>query len=322
MSMRFLTQYKPAGTISFRQAASKRFKFGNNAQNVAKPVLQMFIPDEGMELFQADQAGAEAKIVAYEAEAGNLRALFEEGIKPHVFVALHLFIEKFRGKKPATYYTKCPVRELKKLPEWKELYALIKNSGIEYDLGKRTCHASNYCQGPNTFRMKVLEETDGQLLLSLEEATLFLSMYKVLFPEVVAWQERTARRIQDTKLLRNLFGFPRFFARQMTDSYIRDAISWVPQSTVGTLTNIAMTELQDFIDTNKRNWIILNNKHDSLLVEGPSDEAGAIRATMCGFLEKELVSTLGVKYKMGTEFQRGMNWGKCSEKNPHGMKEV
>lgn len=320
--IRFHTCFKPAGTKSFRLAASKLFGYGNNAQNTDKKLLDAWVSDPGYVFFQRDQAGAEAKVVAMECRPGNLRRLFDLGIKPHVFVALRIFINQFRGEYPAERYTKVTVDQLAALPEWPALKKAVSSSGIPYDLGKKTCHASNYCMGPRTFQQSVLKETNGAVVLTFAEAQEFLAMYKLLFPEVVEWQALIGDRVKRTRLLRNLFGYPRQCNQELTQEYVRDCISWIPQSTVGTITNIAITELQDYIEHFNKDWHILNDKHDSLLVQAPIQDGLEVHDVTRMFLEKDLVSSTGVKYKMGSDFQIGRNWGKHSAKNPDGMREI
>ena len=81
---------------SFRQQSKKCSNgTGTNLQNPTKAICKIYEPDEGKIFCQADQAGAEALIVAYLCKPGPFRNLFLQGIKPHVFVALHNFRKQF-----------------------------------------------------------------------------------------------------------------------------------------------------------------------------------------------------------------------------------
>jgi len=318
---RFLTQYKLAGTRSFRLSASQLFGYGGNAQNSDKESIDIFEAPPGWKIVSADQAGAEALIVAYLARPGKYRELFIHGIKPHIYTALHLFVDKFRGEYPKERYWLKPPAELQQLPEWKALSNLIKNSKFEYDLGKKTNHAASYRMGPNTFRDSCLKESEGALVLTFQEAAFFLGTYKALFPEIVEWQDEIEKTITAHRLLRNLFGFPRRFERLFSDGYTREAISWIPQSTVGCITHRAFREVGSRIVSERRVAALFNNKHDSLAVLVPDDSVEWAARTLSGALDVELTGRDGVKFRMKNEVQVGQNMKKASAENPRGLKD-
>ncbi len=127
--MRFSTTYNNTPK-TFRRGSEKIFdKYGGNAQNWAKSIRKIFIPDGFDEdigelvakckywletgdtslfteeelvrlkcILQVDQSGAEALIVAYDCRIGAFRDLFIYGIKPHVYVAMKLFPEVWKRK--------------------------------------------------------------------------------------------------------------------------------------------------------------------------------------------------------------------------------
>ncbi len=323
--MRALTQLKLAGTKSFRLSASQLFDYGLNAQNSDKTLLDIFEAPPGYSIVSVDQAGAEALIVAYLCRPGNYRELFIENVKPHIYVALHIFLDKFQGtNSPARYWLKKP-GELKTYPEWAVLSKTISSSKFEYDLGKKVGHASNYRMRANTFREQALKESNGTLNLSFEQADYFLETYKQIFPEIVEWQDEIEARVRETRELRNLLGFPRRFEQIITDGYIREAISFIPQSTVGCITHTAYNLLTRFIQAGKLRWRPFNNKHDSYAALVPDDEVPDAARTMTKFMNQPLVGRDGIEFVMKSEVQVGRNMGKFDPKdpakNPFGMKE-
>lgn len=317
------TQLKPAGTRSYRLASSQLFDLGINSQNYDKESADIYEAPPGWSFFQRDQAGAEALVVAYEAKAGRYRALFENKLKPHTYVALHLFLDKFRKAHPRDRYWLRTAPELQALPEWAELSNYIqKKSKFEYDIGKRTGHASNYKMGPNTFREQALKESEGSLIMTFDEAKYYLDIYKQLFPEIVEWQIEIEHEIRTKRLLRNLFGFPRSFERLITDSYIREAISWIPQSTVGCITHRAYRATFDYVQAHKLPWRLVSNKHDSYAVLAPDSEQEHVRAIMAKHIGLHLVGKRG-EFTMVSDFQVGKNLKKYHEtENPLGMREL
>ena len=100
----------------------------------------------------------------------------------------------------------------------------------------------------------------------------------------------------------------------------------MPQSTVGMITRIAVTQMQEFIETTGVHWDILQDNHDSYLVQCPVEESEQCQKIMKQFIEPELTSPRGEKFKMKSEGASGFNWApfdpKHPEKNPRGLKEV
>lgn len=323
-SGRLTTGIKIGGTKSFRLACSQLLGiWGTNLQNPPEALLRCCHPPVGEKYLQTDQSGAESLVVAHEAEYGRYRQLVEEGIKPHVYVALHIFIDKFRDKHPRDRYFNRSPQELKSLPEWKELVKRIKSSEVEYALGKMTNHARSYKMKWPTFMLNVLAQTDGEVVLSIEDAKRFLNTWDSLFPEVISWQDRTELKLKDSRTLYNLFGARREFYGKMNDALVREAISWVPQSSVGEITHIAYINMARYIEANSLPWKLLGQKHDSYLQSVPIDQISAAAIKQKEFIEIFLTSTTGVKYRMMGETSAGTNLAKYKpDSNPDGMKEL
>lgn len=620
--IRYVTHIKIAGTKSTRIAAAMLFgEFGGNLTNPDKNLLEIYIADEGYTFVQPDQSGAEALVVAYEAEQGNFRNLFLNKIKPHTWMAMHLFPNNWTEmQRPVQYYLDCPIEELNQAPNWTGIRDQIQNSGDPYDIGKRVIHAccddatevltyngwvkisekpkqimvsdingissiesitwneydfsgqlelfegkevnqcvtsnhkmvyetngnrkwlpanalalqngntrripisgnvsndqvipiailklavaiqadgsytgnkvifhfkkqrkidrlnsickelgienswwegaagnkvtrlsiegavaeavylltnkqfdwrllylsvhsmqviinevqywdgssrddssnrieyfssiksnveiintiarmcghgstmtetswgwtvsfnrrtlsyatnhsyknyngkvycpitskgffwirrsgkisltgnSNYRMGPGTFQLNCLKQSAGLLNLSYGECKLYLGAYKRLFPEIVSWQAEIEHRINTTRELTNPLELHRHFYKKITDAYIRDAISWIPQSTVGCITNDACIAVQDFIERENLAWDLLSQKHDSYMIQCPDDVVEKAIGIMRKFMEVPLKGRGGIEYKMKTGVSIGKNWGKFKpEKNPLGMKEL
>lgn len=333
-----------SGTDSFRLASRKilsslrdtpYINFGGNRANIEKSMRRLWKADHGYKLLQRDQSGAEALIVAYLCIDGNYRALFRNGIKPHTFLALHVFKEQFKKYyDPVKIDLACNTKidDLKKLDFWKELDKLIRSSDNwhhnerYYFIAKKIVHASSYGMGATKYRMSVLEESGGSIVLSKLDAEFHLMMFFKLFPEIHGWHAKVYEQVKKEKKLRNLFGFPFDFTGYIDDNNIRKAYAFVPQSTVGSITNIAITELQEHIEDNKKDWHILNNDHDSMVVEAPDREQDIKECSllMKQFIEKEFTSPVdGCKFRMRSGLSIGYNWGPFDEKkNPLGLKEV
>lgn len=311
---RTTTSWHPGGTWTFRQKSTKLFgRWGGNLQNLSKPMKSLIIPDDGKVLVNVDEFAAEALIMAYLMPKGNaLRELLFVGIKPHVYMAMHIFKDDWVKEGHDICIAACATspKGLPKLPGWIELQTAIKNHDKRYFLGKKVIHASNYGMHGQTFRDNVLKETQGQIVLDIREANRMLSMYHELVPELAKWQKATYEQARDTKILYNLFGYPITFTGRVEE---RDAYAAIPQSTVGCLGNQAFIEEQEYIETHKKDWDLLINCHDSTLTQCPEGEVEECVRIKQQIVEKEFVTPAGESFKMRSEAQVGKNYKEMIE---------
>lgn len=321
--------WKPGGTKTFRNKSSKIFDtFGTNLQNPSERMCRIHVPRKGYKFIQADLAGAEALDVAMRTpRGGKFRQLFEYKIKPHTFVAMHLFQTQWQTETPYDCKHLCTldIPQLAEHPEWKLLSKLIKNNHERYFIGKKTCHSFNYLKMPGTFRFDVLKGSEGEIVLTLRDSELFRGIYVGLFPEIFAdWHEKVKADLEETRTIYNSLSYPHYFGGHVkNDKTIREAVATGPQSTVGCIANIAACDMQDYIESSALHWDLLNNKHDSLLVQAPADEALLAAKKLTEYMSRiELCSPFGEKFFMKVEVAIGENWDKASDENPNGMKEV
>jgi DNA polymerase I-like protein with 3'-5' exonuclease and polymerase domains len=332
------TLYKISGTITFRLASAKTIDGkGTNLQNIEKSMRKIYIPDEGKIFCQVDQSGAEALIVAYLCRDGQFRSLFLNGVKPHVFVALHLFADKWQEhlkydgidtKVDIDELCKTPIPELKFHPQWKMVDKLIKSSDNwpasqrYYYIAKQVCHSSNYGIKASAFQLNTLDKSKGKIALTKKQAETYLSFYHELFPELRAWHREVENQLYACRTLYNLQGFPRYFSCVIDERMLKEAYAFIPQSTVGTITNTAYTNLQNFIEKSGLKWDLLANTHDSYLVQCPVGEEGQCVSMMKEFINQKLTSPRGEPFNMKSEAAVGFNWAPAKESNPNGLKEL
>lgn len=323
---RVTTGWKLAGTSTFRLASSKLLgRWGTNLQNPGKSQLKLYIPDPGKVFIQVDQAGAEALVVAYLCQHARFRELFLNGIKSHVYVCMHIYadqwaregypeIGKWLGYEPA---------KLKAEPKWKQFVESVKNNELRYAFAKMVCHASNYGMGPGTFRENVILMLEGRQDISMADSKKFLGTYQELFPEIKDWHNRTRAQVKATRILCNLFGYPRYFSGPLDESVEKEWFAFVPQSTVGSITNRAFTALQQSIERDGFPMDLLNNKHDSILAQVSEDSRDAGIKLLENALQQTMKGYNGVEFTMKTEASYGWNWAKYNEKdNPRGLRDI
>lgn len=318
---------------------------------------KIYYADDGKLLSQVDQSGAEALIVAYLCKPGRYRELFENNVKPHVFVAMNVFLDKWRilcKDINVDDFAETPISQLKKKRGWDILDKIIKESDNwkpserYYFIAKMIVHASSYGMKGGTFQLNVLEKSRGQIVLSRAQSDKFLNGFHSIFPEITDWQRDTVRFIKDYKVLYNLFGYPRELTGFFDEFDAKDWIAWCPQSTVGCITHIEITQEQIYIDTCNRintvhavgklptpvvealdtfgaaaaDWDILGNNHDSSCSQAPEHDIMRLAKVKHHLMCQELTSPRGEKFRMRAEAQIGRNWGPKKDTNPDGLVEI
>jgi hypothetical protein len=324
------TCWKLAGTKSLRLASAALWEiYGTNLTNIEKELRKLYWADPGKKQVQTDQAGAEALIVAFLCKAGKFRDLFINGVKPHVFVAMHVFLATWKLKIKdidVESFINTPIPELKKREGWKTLDDMIKASDNwpprerYYFFAKQMCHSLNYDAREFAFRMNVLEKSRGKVVLTKQQAQDYIAKYHGLFPEIHAWHRDIEEELRYTGMITNLFGYPFIATEDPTDRDLKEWYAIKPQSTVGCITHIAITQMQQFIEDNKLDWDVWNNNHDSMVVQCPEAEEVECGRKSREFMEQELTSPRGEKFRMRSECQSGWNWSPWKkDKNEKGL---
>lgn len=166
-------------------------------------VRKMFVPDDGYTMFDVDLAGADAQVVAYEAEDQDLIQAFRAGLDVHSKNAEEMW---------GTAYTSL---------------AGDKNSGpkhVKRQELKQGVHATNYGGSPRTLA-KVLGWT-------VHEADAFQRRWFALHPGIKRhFHGRIEADLRSSRMVTNRFGMRRVYFDRI-DSCFTEALAWVPQSTV------------------------------------------------------------------------------------------
>ncbi len=288
--------------------------------------MEIYKPKPGNIFLQPDQAGAEALVVAYLAPNGRFRQLFQNGIKSHTYVASHIFREKWRNEyKEIDILNHIDIPLLKESEAWQRLAKKIKHSETEYFIGKKSCHSFNYRMQADTFREDVLKESEGKVALTKEQGDTFHATYHKIFPEISqGWWPEIEAQVRKFGYLFNLFGYPFYCVGPYTPKAWREYTSWCPQSTVGCITAIAFCVVQTFIEENglSDRWHLRNDKHDSILLECPEEDRDTAAPILQSSMEQELRTPRGDTFRMKSDISWGYNWGKQTDSNPEGMREL
>ena len=170
-----------------------------------------------------------------------------------------------------------------------------------------TGNSGNYGIQAPELAINILKDSEGQIKIPLLEMQRMLAVYHGIFPEIKKWNQAIQRQLEQTRTLRNLFGYPRKHYGPITNDVLKQYYAWIPQSTVGVITHKAIVRMQDYIEEANKPWDVLSNKHDSYLLQVPIGENPTDK--MQEFMEQDLLSPRGEKFKMRSETQRGFSWG-------------
>lgn len=242
---RIRCSFNPAGTETFRFSSSKdAFDSGTNLQNIPKgneeeePELEaqklilpnirkLFIPDPGKIIVDVDLAGADAQVVAWEAEDDILKAIFRSGQKVHAINAKDIFGgDAGPDGKREPYYSRA----------------------------KLGCHLTNYGGKARTLATGL-----GMLVREAEE---FQARWFDIHPGIKEWQEYIENELATKRCVTNKFGYRRFYFDRI-DNLLGQALAWIPQSTVAIVTNTQFVAIEDSMPEIG----VLLQVHDSLVFQ-------------------------------------------------------
>lgn len=196
-------------------------------------VRKLFIPDPGYMIGDADLAGADAQVVAWEANDEKLKAAFRAGLKIHAVNAKDMFGAAAGpdGKREPFYL-----------------------------MAKKGCHATNY--GASAYTVA------ASLGISRHEAEVFQHRWLVeKHPEIKDWHNRIEHQLQTSRSVANKFGARRFYFERV-EGILPEALAWIPQSTVAMIVDKGLLNIYK----NLPQVQILLQVHDSLVFQYPRSE--------------------------------------------------
>lgn len=209
-------------------------------------VRKLIIPDPGYAIYEADLSGADAQVVAWEAEDDDLKAAFRAGLDVHSKNAEDMWGTAFTSLSGHARYAK---RQQNKV----------------------AVHLTNYGGTART-----LAVSQGW---TVAEADRWQKKWFNLHPGIKRnFHGKVERALNSTKTVRNPFGFQRpYFDRPQ--QCFAEALAWIPQSTVALNTYLGAFQLEERIPEVE----ILLQVHDSLVFQlplGTPHTSDAIRAAL------------------------------------------
>ena len=266
------------------------------------PIRTLFIPDPGYTICASDLDRADAQVVAWDSGCERMKTILKENLDIHLFNAGQM------------YKRDVPLDRLRDPEQVKVLKRELKR---ERQAAKAGGHATNYL-----VHEKTLAETLG---ISRTEAETFIKKYFVLYPEVKLWHDRIYSSLIKTQTIKNAFGFRRVFFGRINQDLLKEAVSWIPQSTVALVINKAWKALAELAETLpqsmhfKDEWNgslldieVLLQVHDELIYELKSSKLKELKPKIKKAFEVEVPypDPLIIPSGLKTSIQ---SWGHCEE---------
>lgn len=164
---------------------------------------KLFRPEHDHILISCDLAGADAQVVAWEADDEELKSAFRAGWKIHAYNALALYGPDRAGE------------DGKREP----LYTQVK----------RAVHATNYGATAGT-----ISTVNGW---SKTDSERFQAAWFQRHPPVLRWHERVWESLHTNCSVSNRFGYRITFFGRLDNHMFREALAWAPQATVAIVTD-------------------------------------------------------------------------------------
>ena len=238
---RMRCSFNIGGTETYRFSSSKNaFGSGLNLQNIPKGgegeelelpnVRSLFIPDPGMTFFDIDLSSADLRIVVWEADEPEFKAMLREGADPYTEIAKEFYHDPTISKRDPRRQT-----------------------------FKAFAHGTNYLGSA-----KGLAERLG---LSVHEAEKTQKWYFGRFPRIKRWQEDLKDQVVKRRMVQNVFGNRRYYFDRIEGTIFNQAVAWIPQSTVACLINRAYVNIDKHLAGKVE---VLLQVHDSLAGQFPT----------------------------------------------------
>lgn len=239
-------------------------------------IRKLFIPDPGYLIADCDLAGADAQVVAWEAEDEDLKDAFRKGLKVHVKNATDVWGDKFSKLDPKT-------------PAYERLYHEIK-TGV---------HATNYLSSARNLAIT--------LGWTIQQAEAFQRRWLGLHPGIRnVFHKRIKDELERSRSVTNAFGF-RIIYFDRIESVFSEAVAWKPQSTVAITCNRGALQVREALP-----WVqILLQVHDSLVLQFPKKKLCDVE-----LIQRHLLNPVPYKDPLVIQWGLAVSaksWGDCEK---------
>lgn len=291
---RMRTSYNVAGTETARWSSNENaFGTGTNFQNWADKLREIFISDINFKMGYFDGEQAESRLTAYVSgdqeyinacESGDLHTSVTRMVWPELEWTGDATLDRQIAERK--FYREFSYR----------------------DMSKKLGHGSNYYGKPPTLAKHAHIE--------VKMAEEFQDRYFSAFPGIRNWHTNTAYELQTTGKLTTPLGRTRYFlGRLWDDSTLREAIAFVPQSSVAEIINEGIYRVWEELEIKQKLVQVLAQVHDAGLYQW-KDEGDEYEKHIIALIKKTMTVSVPINGRIltipisceGT----GWNWRKRS----------
>jgi DNA polymerase-1 len=233
-------------------------------------VRKLYIPDPGMTFFDGDLTSADLYTVVWESNCRLMKEWLSLSLDPYMMIAREYYHEP----------------DLLKIDPRRRKF-------------KSLCHATNY------FGLAKNIAGNSNIGLSIDEVARVQAWYFRLCPEIKGWQEALKTSFEETREVRNAFGYRYKFLGRVDSNTINKMAAWIPQSTAAIVINHAMVA----IDAGLPEVQLLLQVHDSLAGQYPTgrpelrDDILNLSRVIVPYTDPMIIP-VGIKTS-------NMSWGDC-----------
>ena len=238
-------------------------------------VRKIFVPDPGYTIFDTDLSKADLRIVVWEADEREMKAMLRAGRDPYIETAREFY------RDPSISKTR---------PDGTD--------DPRYKLFKSFCHGTHYLGTPIGLAQR--------LGLTVHEADRTQRWYLGKYPAIKRWQDDFKRRVSSRRYVENIFGYRRYYFDRVDDSMFREAIAWVPQSTVALYINRIWMKVWE----QHKHIQILLQVHDSLVGQFPTFRRTECLNQLAEASKIELPYSEPLVIPVGVKWSE-KSWGEC-----------
>lgn len=188
--------------------------------------------------------------------------------------------------------------------------------------GKRVNHASAYRMSPERFAQ--VYNKDSPNTISIKTAKRYNNAWHNLYPNIKGWWLDIEEKLNRNRTLVTPYGRKRMFFQAWGQELFKEATAYVPQSTVADHFNGAtqfdganvegglLHFYKHYVD-GQRSVRIINQSHDSAMVECPIEMADEISLALARSLHRPIIVG-GEECVIPVDCEVGPRWGEMKKK--------
>ncbi len=315
----------PVGTVNTRYSSSQllrgyKKKVGLNMQNIPREIRRFAVPDDGYVFLIPDKVQAEWVVVAYICGDGRMIHIVENNLDAHIETAKFItglpedYIKAehkpIGDSRDPVYIAECRGQLGDSHPRWRQGDLLIANPTAYLPrtyscraVGKHSNHGLNYLMQADRFAAEYEVEYD--------EAKRVVEGYPKAYPGIKAgFWDYVAARLKSDRTLYDLYGRKRVFLGPSDNTLLKDALDFMPQSTIARMTQNGQKRIYADRTPFMRELQLLNNMHDGLLTQMPYGNVENMARAILRIqehLDDELCFQERI-FHVKTDFKIGFDW--------------